>query len=360
MLPKSNALPLLAFFFICVLLSGCSENQSTSVIRYVEDHRIAPSEEYYDATGYWGISVSRKNNALLTTTYDTLTLRQLDSLEVITRETGNKLAVKDIDLSSDAAFYVSAHVWGVWRIWDAKSGNILVERQEATEAIEAVAIAPNDELIAIGDMDGTISIYDLKKLDSPELRGQISAHLKQIDDISFSTSGAFLASTSRGLETKIWHTGSLERRVQIRHSPYSSRAKWPLSVIFSPRTNYILTIGNFGLDIYRLSDGKIAGFDFLVGENPTDIEFTPDGKRLAVSDSDGMLRFFDWSFDKRGASIYQDNAMKSSIERLNTNIDGRFHFVFLNNSGSSFATAHLDGPLVIWAKESLEGFPEGY
>lgn len=116
---------------------------------------------------------------------------------------------------------------GVARIWDLDTGKERFSlRGHTARQVEAVAIAPDDRILATGCWDGTIKLWD------PET-GTATATLKQEADwvlaIAFSPDGRLLASAGSDGMVCVWEVASRKLLASIRQHGWFARA-----VAFSP------------------------------------------------------------------------------------------------------------------------------
>jgi len=92
-------------------------------------------------------------------------------------------------------------------LWDLKT----LQTQEAvwpSGKPAAIDMSPDGEALAIGRLDGSLSIYNLR---SNTLESHSASHPQAITGLQFSADGQKLLSTSRDHTTRIWKRGNLQK-----------------------------------------------------------------------------------------------------------------------------------------------------
>jgi WD40 repeat protein len=169
----------------------------------------------------------------------------------------------------------------------------------APSLIVPVGVSPNGQYLAVGiDDKGTIFLHDIMnrrqirtwKLDD-EYRGDV------VFCVTFSPDGAYLAIASNaGLTMWQVETGTLLWRVR---APYFSTVQ--VSVAFSPDGNWLVALGNDGALVFDAHDGsrlmtlmESAPQNDGANTGANSCEYTADGTRLLTLQGD-TLRLWDAS-----------------------------------------------------------------
>ncbi len=88
-------------------------------------------------------------------------------------------------------------------LWDIRSGQPLKEME--IEGDSTIAISPDGELLATGDTDQRVRLYDCRT--GKELRPPLRGHLSGVERVSFSPDGRTLVSASRQW-VKLWNVAT--------------------------------------------------------------------------------------------------------------------------------------------------------
>ena len=246
------------------------------------------------------------------------------------------------------------------RLWDTHTGKIKTTLEGHTQRVTSVAFSPNGKMLASGELDGVIRLWNINTgkhrqirtphksvsevMFSPDGRtlvssrrenrredirlwdvatGEFKARLEdttETSNIVFNSDGTILYGASRN-ELRLWDpdTGRIKMRLGISNSSHSR----PLSV-FSPDGQTIATAGknDYTVQLWNLQNGQLK--NAIVG-NPKyvkgimisdgvpklvnfatkrvgSIAFSPDGRTLAVS-SDNEIIFWDSSTGERKATL---------------------------------------------------------
>jgi len=170
-------------------------------------------------------------------------------------------------------------------VWDVATTNIARVLPIARYGAQAIAFSPDDETIAIGQIDGSDVIYDLRT-------GEQVAHLTSagsIDSIGFSPDGKLLASASLNGTVTVWDISTKEAVARL------TGAVAVFAVTFSPDGRYIAAGDSSGtVVLWDVARGRRAG-RALTGHNGGigSVAFDPSGKTLVSSSNDGKLRLWD-------------------------------------------------------------------
>jgi len=168
------------------------------------------------------------------------------------------------DIAKEQSVYGTRHMNApAWELtYSPDSKYLLIQRAEELEVrlttngalryrfdMAEFAVAPKQNLIALGDDEGNIQIRDL---DSGESIRTIKAHDDRIYSIAFSADGLYLASSGQDCDIKLWDlkTGELlhyfeETAVDAYEIGMTSRI-FSTHLEFIPDTNMLVGFGSWG------------------------------------------------------------------------------------------------------------------
>jgi len=253
------------------------------------------------------------------------------------------------------------------RVWDVETGDTLHVIEPRSGFVRALAISPDDRLIAAGVWDsadsGTARLYDLET--GEEIR-RFFAHSTSQTDFAFSPDGRLLATTAWDRTLKLW---DLQRGVELlSFTGFEDRL---LSIDFSPTGGELLIgMGNYGdnevvPERERAIDTSVWVWDILRGDqvyayqehgewlwavalDPTDTLAAVAGGplRLPSPAADGSLPRIDTSIRvwdvSSGETVNVLAAHTNTVDSLAFHPDGRL------------LSAGWDGLIALWDVTSGE------
>jgi WD40 repeat protein len=214
--------------------------------------------------------------------------------------------------------------YGEFHYWDVTSAkeSFCLEGREGLKT--AIAIAPGDEWVATGDVEGRIVLYRHGGLSTVQESGSC------VFALAFSPDGRWLAACVQDGTIEIWEVSS-GRRCQSIHP--GRLALYALT--FSPDGQHIATAG---------FDGAICIHDLISGEQlsilsgHTDavysLSFSPDGQTLASGSGDGTVRLWD------PATGRQARCMRSQHDAI--------YYVGFAARGHRLLSVDTAGLVVLW------------
>ena len=169
-------------------------------------------------------------------------------------------------------------LWGTGRTWD--------------QAV--AALSPTSDRVALRSTGGAQPVVTLHDLRSGEARGEVTPE-RWVGQLAFSADGKRLASSDLGGTVELWDVGTL-RRERVLSQPPAGLAGMRLALHFAPVGPLLVTAP---LDAQR---GALELWNFVVGVRGPKLNeavgmqapvFSPDGKQLAATNSQGTLRVWE-------------------------------------------------------------------
>lgn len=111
---------------------------------------------------------------------------------------GHDGAVREVAVHPDDRRIVSAGDDGTVRTWDMETGKLLTTIQVSTKTLNALAISPDGQTVATGNL-----ILELWDLDKAEKERFVTWHTTTIEEAAFSPDGRYLASGARSWHIKL-------------------------------------------------------------------------------------------------------------------------------------------------------------
>ncbi len=169
------------------------------------------------------------------------------------------------------------------RLWDVKTGKLLVLYQGHTHWIRSVAFSPAGDCLASGGADGTVRFWQRS---TGQCLQVLNGHLGEIFSVAFSADGQRLASGSGDQTLKLWDLPA--KQCLLTLTEHQGRVR---SVAFSPR-DPILASGSedHTIKLWDIETGNCL--ETLTGHTEwvRSIAFSADGKYLASGSNDGTVR----------------------------------------------------------------------
>ena len=200
------------------------------------------------------------------------------------------------------------------RVWDLDSLKMTGEQHLELAAAGCAAVTDDGRCFAIGYDDGSISLHRVP-FDSVQRR---PVHAKDVLQLTFSTTGAWLASASD--DTLRLHQVVVTGLVEVASAPISLRHGSDLA--FSPDAQLLATIDySVGkLEVFLVPTLHPLWITSLPSAGGGDVTFSPDGKWLAAGTHRGALRVWE---TKRFEPIATLDPYNLGIDSLTFSPDGQ-------------------------------------
>jgi serine/threonine protein kinase len=188
-------------------------------------------------------------------------------------------------------FAAASHDWKV-TLWDAGQPSAPLHVFDGHQnAVQALAYAPGEALLASGGADETVLLWNLKTL---SLKRKYRGHRDFVTSIAFSHSGKLLASGALDGRIRIWSALSSRRLRSL--NGHKGRVT---DLAFSPRGNLLASSSEDGtVRLWDLHRGRTVRA--LTGHTggATAVAFAPDGQHLASAGANGTVRLWSLPLDQ--------------------------------------------------------------
>ena len=153
--------------------------------------------------------------------------------------------------------------------------------------VQAVALAPDGGVLAVGDMDGRVTLHEVP---SGVVRWTSPAAAGRIDAIAFSADGALLGASGEGARTvAVWDTASGREvgAVAVR----DARA-----LAFHPADRALVVAARATVHVADVATAEVTRAlpNAHQGEPVYAIAFSADGRVLATASAQGALKLWSW------------------------------------------------------------------
>jgi len=182
-------------------------------------------------------------------------------------------------------FAAASHDWKV-TLWDARQSAAPLQVLDGHEnAVQALAYAPQQLLLASGSADRTVRLWNL---DTLSLKRSYSGPRDFVTTLAFSSSGKLLAAGALDGRIHIWSILSSRRLRAL--SGHKGRVA---DIAFSPSGDQLASAGEDGtVRLWDLPRGRITRA--LTGHigGATAVAYAPDGQHLVTAGVDGRVRLW--------------------------------------------------------------------
>jgi WD40 repeat protein len=240
---------------------------------------------------------------------------------------GHTIYVHSLAFSLNRQLLASGDVDGVIKIWDALDGRALLTLNAHRTAVHSLAFSPDSQRLASGGGNGSLKIWDVQS-------GQLQMHLKEATEIlggiAFSPDGRYVAAASseKVIRFRDARTGQ-QLRVLKGHTGVVR------NVCFSPDGRKLASASND--KTLRLWDAGTGQSLLTLPGTSTGLShaaFSPDGKCVVALDGGVEVKVWEASTGRE----------LRSFPVLNTGISG----LAISPDGQTLAVAAHDFTLRLW------------
>lgn len=151
--------------------------------------------------------------------------------------------------------------------------------------IVSVAFSPDGAMLATGERDGLIRVWDLV---SGEEHLSLGGHTRQVNDVTFSPDGHYIASASDDNTIRVW-----EARDGYPLHVLTGHVQPARAVAFSPDSSVLLSGGqDFTLIAWNHKAGALIS-KRSAGGKINDIQYFPNGQWVALAEESGRVELYD-------------------------------------------------------------------
>ncbi len=210
----------------------------------------------------------------------------------------------------------------------------------ALSSVNALAISPDGNIIASGDNDKNIRLWDLN---TKEILASLSRHSQAVKSVAFSPDGKILATASDDKTIKLWDINTLKEICTLLG--HSRAVK---SVVFSP-DGQILASGSWDktVKLWDVNTGReictLTGHQLQVNS----VAFSPQGKLLASASCDRTIRLWQLRAFEGFEEKFQNHPCGGLLSTLSGHAWAVLTVAF-SPDGKILATGSDDNTIKLW------------
>lgn len=228
-------------------------------------------------------------------------------------------SINSMIFSPDSNYLITSGNDGNLKFWNLSGENKL---EKSLESVRSISLSPDGKLLATATIDNQVRIWNLSESPPSISPGFVVGESGLVRKVSFSPEGNFLATLDGKSTVKLWNLPQKEWQeleIEAISMSFSAAEKQTLAtatsngavrlwnvpeaklieefqtlhldtklIRFSPDGEIIATVGiDRNVRLWNLAGRQLAQFEFE--ENVVSVNFSPNGKLLAVGDSDGKI-----------------------------------------------------------------------
>ena len=260
-------------------------------------------------------------------------------------------AVEDTEFSPDGSVLAAGQ--GYWGVLLSELSDDDEPKTIGSGYNSRLAFSPDGHSIATGNREGIVWIWELDglsqtaALENPELANKTVTG-RWLLAIDYHPSGQLLAATHTDGSIYIW---DIEKEEVVQSLQYGADVTASHTFRFSPRgSEMACAVKDGGQHLIRLMpvDGGDATRDLIVPERVMDLNYSPDGRLLAVA---SRLATTLWDLAS-GELIYTLNQTITTSPTITSPIALTF-----TPDGGHLAVARWDGTIELWRLPGAEPIP---
>ena len=246
----------------------------------------------------------------------------------LTYEVGGEV---EFSWSPDGARIATASAGDRVRLFNAEDGSELWSLSPDENTAEALDFSPDGGLLATSSKDGTVFLRDGQ---SGESLSTLEGHSDEVTMLTFSLDGNLLASSSKDQTVRVWDVATGQ--------PLDTLANGSVSMAWSPDGSRLAMGTSAGLlSFWDVVSRQVTHpFGLREGSWLYSVDWSPDGEQLAVSSSPANNPF------EAEVSLWETGSGRQ-LGSLEVDLEAVFKVIW-SPDGARLATASSEGTVRLW------------
>jgi WD40 repeat protein/uncharacterized caspase-like protein len=205
---------------------------------------------------------------------DTAKVWEVASGQELSTLTGHSTSADRVAFSPDGKTFAAGSHGGTAKLWDIASGQELLTLTGHSDGVLSVAFSPDQRILSSGGEDGTIKLWNTAS--GQELR-TLSEHFQTVETVAFSPDGHTLALGSHDATIRLWDVASGRELRKL-----SSNSGWVETVAFCSDDKTLASASRYGtVKLWDVASGQALHTLTLPFSTGYTFAFSPDCKALA-------------------------------------------------------------------------------
>jgi hypothetical protein len=188
------------------LLDGVKEENRCIVWRYLNRKLAGSMFALYGHTDTVTSVVVTPDGQRIVTGSDDATARVWDARtgQALVELTGHTGRVMSVAVTPDGQRIVTGSDDKTARVWDARTGQALVQLKGHTREVTSVAVMPDGQRIVTGSYDRTVRVWDAG---TGQVLVQLKGHTREVTSVAVMPDGQRIVSRSEDKTVRVWDQG---------------------------------------------------------------------------------------------------------------------------------------------------------
>lgn len=219
------------------------------------------------------------------------------------KQAHNDSSIKRLAFNNTGNLLASGDMDGTVKLWKVESSSSLQEQQileEHKDTVHALSFSPDSQTLATAGYDGKIGLFKLGGQE--EQNPPFKAHDGIVEGVSFSNDGKQLLSSGQDRLIKLWNIQTSPPTVSQNFPPVNDTPMWSS---WSPDNQSIAAVGrSLAIDVYHTASRRLQYH--LTGHEQTVFKavFSPDSQQLATVSGDTTAKFWELGQGKELFSVH--------------------------------------------------------
>ncbi|MYF98393.1 WD40 repeat domain-containing protein, partial [Candidatus Poribacteria bacterium] len=268
--------------------------------------------------------------------------RDLTNERMIYRKVEHAIDIKCISFSPDGNVLATGNQDGTIHLWDKVKGEHLRTLTGHTAVVTSISFSPDGKTLASGSKDKTILLWDVN---TGEQRNTLRGHKKPIYSVSFSPDGKTLASGGDDKIVYLWDVDKGQHKQVLMGNAF-----WMNKVLFSPDGKSLAVVSrDHSIYLYDTATGinkQIHIEHALIANN---VVFSPDGQTFAIVCRDHSIHIWDAAL-----GIHLQTLTSQHIPNEQTKNMIPYSNWTISPDSAMFAGGNPDGSISLWDVNSAK------